>query len=123
MKVKEKVMEKKAKYVDNSCGEQIPIEYNTRNAGDILVYELWFPLEGLFKLAEDLGQDNEEFFGFLQAGETLLREAKREIEEIYDLIEKHVGTIEVDFRDYHSGIDKKDKLGITFKPVEQTKEA
>jgi len=115
-------MEKKVKYIDNSCGEETLVEYTSRSIEDILGHELWFILEGLFMLARDHAQDSEEFFSFVEVGESLLRETKREVREICKLIEKHVGKIELDFRDYHSGIDKQDKLGITFKPVEQAKE-
>ncbi|MCX5884604.1 MAG: hypothetical protein NT096_01605 [Proteobacteria bacterium] len=111
------------KYIDNSCGRETEIEYNSREIEDLLAHELWFPIEGLFKLGEELGMDDEKVFGFMEAGESLLREAKQEAQEICELIEKHVGKIEIDFRDYHSGIDKQDKLGIALTPVAQAKEA
>jgi hypothetical protein len=116
---------KERKYIDNRCGRETEIEYNSREIEDLLANELWFPIESLFKFGEDLGMDDEKIFGFIEAGESLLREARRETEEICNLIEKHVGKIEVDFRSYHSGINKQDKLGLTFTPVEieQAKEA
>ena len=104
--------EKEVKY-KNEMGK--PIEHYPMDLIDFL--------QGLLSRFEDLfniGMGAEDQFkdALVNTGLILVHDADREAEEVCDMIEKQIGTIEIDYRQGRYN----PKLGITFNPAEKTQE-